>query len=196
MRCRPNIRRKSGCSPRDPCPAKTLRGLISHFRRGHLNDLRKSLEDFSGLSLDQAIRHASMAEDAEGRRNPHHYRRTQTTLCKAQRKLMRADDKLRACRSFAEILSVVERATSSIEWLGPLFKYDCALSIGAAKGKLPEHIYLHSGTREGAKALGLKWREKFIRVPLELRTLRPHELEDFLCIYSHCFNQRMLKKTA
>ncbi|MEK7411500.1 MAG: hypothetical protein AAB327_09000, partial [Actinomycetota bacterium] len=37
--------------------------------------------------------------------------------------------------------------------LGPLYVYDTALRIGAKKGQMPKVVYLHAGTREGAKKL-------------------------------------------
>jgi len=42
------------------------------------------------------------------------------------------------------------------------------------------------GTREGAAALGIDRSRKTVRpdeLPAPLRTLRPHEIEDCLCIY-------------
>ena len=64
--------------------------------------------------------------------------------------------------------------------------YDTVLRIGAKLDLFPDRVYLHCGTREGARALGLKWRDPWLKVdelPRELRRLKPHEIEDFLCIY-------------
>ena len=64
--------------------------------------------------------------------------------------------------------------------------YDTALRIGAKLGVEPKTVYLHRGTRSGAKALGIETNRPFIEVhefPRQLRSLRPRELEDCLCIY-------------
>ena len=64
--------------------------------------------------------------------------------------------------------------------------YDTALRIGAKLGLEPEVVYLHRGTRSGMKALGLDVGRPFIEVdelPQALRSLRPHEIEDCVCIY-------------
>jgi hypothetical protein len=64
--------------------------------------------------------------------------------------------------------------------------YDTALRIGAKLGLEPEVVYLHRGTRRGVRALGLDADRTFValgELPHELRALRPHEIEDCLCIY-------------
>jgi hypothetical protein len=50
----------------------------------------------------------------------------------------------------------------------------------------PDRVYLHAGTREGVKAVGLNHCAACLRLadlPRELRRLRAGELEDFFCIY-------------
>jgi hypothetical protein len=64
--------------------------------------------------------------------------------------------------------------------------YDTALRIGAKLGLEPDVVYLHRGTRSGVKVLGMDAGRPFVRpdeLPDELRVLRPHEIEDCLCIY-------------
>jgi hypothetical protein len=55
---------------------------------------------------------------------------------------------------------------------------------------LPEKVYLHSGTRCGAKNLGLNFKAKALEVdelPEEFKELQPYEIEDALCIFCHDF---------
>lgn len=47
-------------------------------------------------------------------------------------------------------------------------------------------MYLHAGTRVGASALGFDPRARAVeleQLPAPLRELKPHEVEDVLCIY-------------
>jgi hypothetical protein len=47
-------------------------------------------------------------------------------------------------------------------------------------------VYLHAGTRRGARALGLDHGSDSVspnQLPPALRRLQPHEVEDVLCIY-------------
>ena len=69
---------------------------------------------------------------------------------------------------------------------GKLASYDTSLRIGAHRGLWPRWVYLHTGTRTGAKALNLDISGVSLEVsdlPGPLRRLQPYEVEDFLCIY-------------
>ena len=70
--------------------------------------------------------------------------------------------------------------------------YDTAFRIGAKLNKLPTKVYLHTGTREGAKALGFDGKVKSIGVyelQPEFQKLEPYEIEDILCIFKDKFKQ-------
>lgn len=53
-------------------------------------------------------------------------------------------------------------------------------------GIYPKMVYVHAGTRAGAKAMGLDIRRPYLKLdelPTPLRTLPAHEIEDLLCIF-------------
>jgi hypothetical protein len=77
-------------------------------------------------------------------------------------------------------------AVFRITGIGELYICDTSLRIGAKLNLFPTAVYLHPGTRAGARALGLDDRAKMLKVsalPKPFRTLAPHELEDILCIF-------------
>ncbi|MDQ3246773.1 MAG: hypothetical protein M3Q52_07800 [Pseudomonadota bacterium] len=81
-------------------------------------------------------------------------------------------------------LRIVE--DSSVSGFGPLARYDTALRIGFWLRLLPARVYLHAGTRDGSRALGLDAADGSLgrdQLPPELEPLEMHEVEDFLCIY-------------
>jgi len=99
-------------------------------------------------------------------------------------------EELNACRRFDELHSLIERTIHSIGGLRELYTYDMALRIGAFLVLAPEFVYLHRGTRAGARTLGLNAKLPYLTIdslPAELRTLSPAEVEDFLCIYRDYF---------
>ena len=68
--------------------------------------------------------------------------------------------------------------------IGELAVYDIACRIGAFLGFRPDRVYLHAGTREGARALGLRGASvRKIDLPGAFGCLSPAEIEDCLCIY-------------
>jgi len=159
--------------------------MVQEYLRGHGSDLEEQLGTFKvEASLRSAASRASLAETPEGKRYSHQRRIRKDVLREARRRLLELD--LARIREFAELHHRIENALDTLHGAGELFVYDTALRIGARLGVLPDLVYLHRGTRAGARALGLPWKERAIPVnllPVPVRGLSPHEIEDFLCIY-------------
>src|SRR5262249_18507831 len=113
-------------------------------------------------------------------------------LPEARAALLAMLPRLRSCTNFDELLTLVEAVLDPIAGVGEMYAYDSALRIGAKLGRLPTKVYLHRGTREGARRLGLPSQARALNLdafPEPLRDLPPHELEDILCIYKDVFGQ-------
>src|SRR5207237_10549851 len=90
------------------------------------------------------------------------------------------------CLSFRHLHDTIEQLVAHIPGLAELYSYDAALQIGAKLDLKPDVVYLHRGTRDGARNLGLPFRKATLDVGClrrELSLLVPYEIEDFLCIY-------------
>jgi|ERR1035441_5750749 hypothetical protein len=170
-----------------------MQALLRHYQR----EFRPRIADedawFMGQpSLALAISLAGQAQDWRGKRLPHSNRLRPMQLRKAEASLLAAQPSIAHCRSFDELLGIVSSRLKTI-WTNPeLFSYDTALRIGAKLGLMPEKVYLHRGTRIGARALGLDARADFLRMdqlPSFLRVLEPREVEDFLCIFKDKFER-------
>lgn len=144
------------------------------------------LEFFARQTLGKAIEFAALCLDSSGNRSSHQRRRSQITLAEAHEALRRNSQALQSCRTFSELHDLIDRLVAHIPDLGPLYSYDAAVHIGAKLGLAPHGVYLHCGTREGARALGLPFRQPTLNrssLPAALRKLAMHEVEDFLCIF-------------
>jgi hypothetical protein len=137
-------------------------------------------------SLEKAIEKAALAIDRKGKRSAHHRRRTAAQLSLGKSALIAALPDLRRCKNFDQLHNRVRKATKPIKGLGKLYTYDTAHLIGARLRLSPKRVYLHSGTRKGAKALGFSGGLSYLmpaQLPTQLQVLKPYEMEDFLCIY-------------
>lgn len=142
-------------------------------------------------SLVAAIETAALAIDCRGKRQLHQRRFARSTLEKGRDALMQIRGAIRRAKSFDELHSLIEDATLPIKGINELYIYDTALRIGAKRNLLPTKVYLHRGTRQGARALGF-WGKGPLRLselPKELRRLPAHEIEDILCIYKDYFDE-------
>lgn len=99
------------------------------------------------------------------------------------------ENRIKKARNFDDCLyPIIRDSLKPVRGIGPLAYYDFALRIGAwLRPKLePIQVFLHCGTREGAKALSLRVdrdRAPVSDLPEGLRSLTAAQLEDVLCIY-------------
>jgi hypothetical protein len=173
------------------CARRSLRNLASlaAIVASYLADHRPRAEAERRFYAQHAswkalLATVGFARDMRGRRHSHQRRLTRKALAAARSVLPSTG--LRSVTSFADLIEAVEAAIGGIRGIGGLMTYDSALRLGAFLELEPELVYLHSGTRRGAKALGLNHRQQALamsELPVELRSLRPREVEDLLCIY-------------
>jgi hypothetical protein len=138
-------------------------------------------------NLEKAIEIAALAKMPSGKRCPHQRRIPEIVLEQARDRLLTVSRDLQNSASFQELFDIVEHTIGSIKGIGDLTIYDTAYRIGMYLNLEPEEIYLHAGTRQGAKAIGIDTKnKKFLSVkqlPAPFAVLRPAEIEDCLCIY-------------
>lgn len=89
--------------------------------------------------------------------------------------------------SFDKLYKAIKDITE--HGIGELSKYDTATCFGCERGIYPTVVYLHAGTADGAKALGINGatatKEQFVEVCDAFEKLEPIQIEDFLCIYKN-----------
>lgn len=164
------------------------RTVIRHYNSHHRPNEQGELNWFRRQSsLEDAISVAAKAENECGLRYSHQCRITRKALQDANSLVLERHDELQESKSFHDVWLIVKGTLEVVAGIGDLYIYDTALRIGAKLNLLPERIYLHAGTRRGARAFGLVTQQKEWLEPNELpkalRDLPAHEVEDILCIY-------------
>ena len=153
------------------------------------------------LSLSDTIRRAGLSM-IPGKtrliRHGHQCRLPGTVISEATQAILTLESEIAAASDFDELHSLVRAACSSVQGTGPLYCYDVAHRIGLHLGIEPDTVYMHTGTREGAKALGIDVAGRaYIRVselPKPLHVLTAAEAEDVLCIYKSWFGDAMIEQ--
>lgn len=160
-----------------------LRTYATQIRPG----FERELDWFRGQpTLREAIRLAALAVNSRGKRYAHQRRMKREVLEGARDVLLRNEKSIAGCLNFDELYALLDRVLRPIKGLGELYVYDTALRIGASLGHLPQRVYLHAGTRLGARALGLDISAGTLEIsqlPAWLRALPAYEIEDVLCIF-------------
>ncbi len=181
---------KGGCTKgKSEVNNSTLKGIVQDYTKCKKVKMKAYLKTFSqgkSPSLQEVIRRAAMAESNDGKRFSHQRRIPRKVLEAAKQQLTQSHKAIRRCNKFEQLFELVKRKIVTIKGIGELTLYDTTLRIGAFLELFPSDVYLHAGTRVGAKALGLNHRAKKLppsAFPPQLRSLKPHEIEDLLCIY-------------
>jgi len=182
-----------GCTDTEPCkPGRadfglyTFHDVVRAYIWQHREWARRELSFYRyQRSFAQVVKLAALCRTEDGKRHPHQRRTPKRVLHLAHRILQRS--KLRPVNTFEELHDAVHRTIGGRRGIGPLTVYDVALRIGAKLGKEPRLVFLHAGTRKGAKALGLAAGRSTLQIkelPAPFARLRPREVEDCLCLYA------------
>jgi len=192
--CRASSQHFGGCSVRNGISSTRNTGFdqfIRHYDRYYRGRAEAEEAGFLGQpTLRSAISCAALARFEDGTKFQHQWHLKNSDLCKAKHALLAAEQKIAHSSTFDELYRVVWVAVQHI-WKNPeLYCYDTAVRIGAKLGLKPEKIYLHRGTRIGARKLGLQAKGATLDVsdlPRGLRGQKASRLEDMLCIYKNEF---------
>lgn len=178
---------------RDDRSINSFEAVVRHYFRHRANNSVRELEWFSGRpkSPIEAIKRASLSRIPSGRgagqiRHPHQCHIPWAALVEASKRLVEIAPEIRACRDFESLHSLVEKSIRPIRGIGELATYDISHRIGVYLGCEPTTVYLHSGTKKGARALGLATNRKYIPIkelPKAFWRLSGAQAEDVLCIY-------------
>lgn len=142
-------------------------------------------------NLKDAIFVAANAIDSNNKINDHQKRIGREKLNAFAKKLATKESNISNAQNFDQIIDLVSNIKS--EKIGELAIYDTAFRIGCFLNKFPEKVYLHSGTRVGARNLIGRLNGKKYLLPNELPSpfhngdLPASDIEDILCIYKKEF---------
>lgn len=161
--------------------------IIQEYRRDHrpfgLKELRhfKRRPDFA-----TALHDAARAIRPDEKVYDHQRRCGKAALAAFHRALLPVSADLERAQSFGDLYDLIRGVSARCERIGNLTTYDTALRLGSFMGLRPERVYLHTGTRKGARRLGLATRGTSLpmdALPKGMHELEPWEAEDVLCIF-------------
>jgi len=163
----------------------TLDEIVSAYIRDYRDGARKEMGTFRReSSRASAIRRAALCQLPNGKRHSHQYLIPQRLLHLAEERLQAVAKRLAAASDFDALHEIVRDQIGAVRGIGKLTVYDIAQRIGAYLGIVPELVYLHRGTKEGAAAMGFLGETLDpAALPAAFSRLTPAEIEDCLCIY-------------
>lgn len=165
----------------------TLTEIVTHYIRARRAGARAEMKDFENeRSPLAAVRRAALCKLTDGKRHKHQRRIPRSLLEEVEGRLQEIRHKLANAPDFAALYGLVKGKIGPIKGIGALTVYDISHRIGAHFGKKPELVYLHAGTRTGARVFNITG--DFVdpkNLPKEFSRLEVSEIEDCLCIYKN-----------
>lgn len=163
----------------------TLDEIVSDYIREYRDRARAEMRFFEiQRSPSAAIRKAALCELPSGKRHPHQRRIPGALLEQVEGRLQGIGRKLSKAADFAALYRAVDDEIGGIKGIGALTVYDIAHRIGAHFRKSPDRVYLHAGTRAGARVFDISGDSFDPNIlPKPFSRLAPSEIEDCLCIY-------------
>jgi hypothetical protein len=163
----------------------TLAEIVSDYIREYRDDARAEMRFFEiQRSPSAAIRKAALCMLPSGKRHPHQRRIPKAVLEQAEAGLQAIGRSLAKAADFDYLHRLIQQQIGGIRGVGALTVYDIAHRLGAYFGKAPEMVYLHAGTRTGARVFKISGDSVHTKnLPHAFFLLKPAEIEDCLCIY-------------
>ena len=166
----------------------TLAEVVRSYKKNERKCAKRTLKFFAEqCALSKAIRYAGRAIVCWcGKKACHQHRIPNETLEAFAKKLLGCQRAIAKVVSFDDLYEKIKKC--QIKGIGELAVYDTAVRIGVKLSLSPQKVYLHAGTLEGAKKLGIKGAKNGVALPKsdfpkEFRSLKCREIEDCLCIY-------------
>ena len=176
----------------------TLDEIIDDYIREYREDARAEMRFFQiQRKPSDAIRKAALCMLPSGKRHPHQRRIPRILLEGVEGRLQGIGRKLTNAADFAALHRLVEKEVGGIKGIGALTVYDIAHRIGAHFKKSPDRVYLHAGTRTGARVFNISGDSFDPKIlPKAFLRLAPSEIEDCLCIYKDELRGRAHTRTT
>jgi len=138
-------------------------------------------------SVPNTIASCSPIKNAQSKMSRHSHQRrvSKDALMIALNRLLDVEKRLCSCQNFEELHDLVAQTIRPIHGIGELTVYDIAHRIGRYRSLSPQTVYLHAGTKDGAKALGITGARASVPVkefPKPFQKLQPELLENLLCV--------------
>lgn len=178
----------------------TLKEIIESYKEEYLTDVDSWIEYASNQkTLTDAIRVSVLCKDNQGKYHPHQYRIVKSQLGIYLAKCLNIISEFKRVKSFDELYKLV--ISINVDNIGKLTKYDIATRIGAYLKLEIKKVYLHAGTRKGAKKLLGKITKSFLLKsdlpePFQTSKLSYGDIENILCIYKDAFSDNLDILTA
>ena len=168
----------------------TLQELIKAYIKYNRKNKNDELEQYSACyTIEETINKIGICRNIHGKVYSHQCRVGEAKMKEFADILKPYAQELSIATTFQQIYDILRVPVKNTHQIGDLAHYDVALRISAYCRCLPEEVFVQAGSEQGAKTWGMNIKNgkvdlnQFPKILTE--QLKPHEIEDFLCIYQN-----------
>ncbi|BAQ67161.1 hypothetical protein [Geminocystis sp. NIES-3709] len=186
---------QQNCKPekQDSSDRSSLKDLVDEYRKKYENSykLENAWWGNKKLTWEEAIKRAWESKLPDGKMHSHQYH-VAKYLPDGLEIALADSKKPKDFKDFESLHNWVKSIVDRVHGLGPVTAYDVAQRLGLRLELEPSMVYLHAGTREGAKKLGIDGDVVLLSdFPKEIQSLVATHAENFLCLYKNCLTPNM-----
>jgi hypothetical protein len=169
--------------------ALTFNEIVQDYRWRYVGKTEEELAWFRGQpTVADAIRKAAFALKPNGARYSHQRWLKDETARMAAEIMLAHEAEIAAAPDFESLHELLGRLLAQVPGAGEMYLYDTAFRLSGKFGRPPTRVFLHRGTRDGARAIGFDSGRAHIEMtelPEPLQVLKAYEVEDVLCLYKN-----------
>jgi len=162
--------------------------IIKCYKQNRLHKLNKYLKGYRKLEIKQVIELACLGKKSDGKMHGHQFRIKKVALAQVSETLLKKANvaAISKCKNFESLYNLIDKKRAY--GFANLCIYDTALRIGFYRRIYPQKVYLHRGTKVGAKSLKLNTTNgcitmnELIKKSRAFNLLNPYQIEDLLCV--------------
>ncbi|MDY6803319.1 MAG: hypothetical protein SXA11_05865 [Cyanobacteriota bacterium] len=187
--CKKAVPSRHQCNNKPPSSGKKrLSELVEEYLQNWGDFYQNEAQWWGNQTLDwkSAQKRAWESRRADGKMSRHQHRVGSEKLKEGLRIALIDNIQSDRFETFEQLYEWVKSVAHQVDGLGELVTYDVALRLGMWLNLEPAVVYLHRGTRDGAKKFNVNVKEKTATVsafPPEMQELGATHAENFLCIY-------------
>ncbi len=166
---------------------KNLKEIVDAYIEDYKDNVDYEIKEIKKANFEEVLKKVGRGKFLDGGHLDHLKRLTEEALRNALLILISFRKQIKSCKNFHEIFELIhEEIEREVYGIGEMYTYDISFYLSINLGFKPKYVYLHKGTRIGARKLGLDVKRDYIsknEFPQEFQNLEIYDIENLLCIY-------------
>lgn len=175
---------------------KNLKEIVDAYLEDYKDNVEYEIKEIKKAPFDEVLEQVGRGKFLDGVHLDHLKRLPMEALQRALSILIKYRKQIKSCKNFCELFELIHKEIErEVYGIGEMYTYDISFYLSVNLGFKPKYVYLHKGTKIGARKLGLNVNRIYIakdEFPEEFKELEVYDIENLLCIYKNHLHQKLI----